>query len=189
VCIHKQIDDGAFASGFLCEILTILPVRRFHRTGTAVLRFELRFGLHPSTPAPRSSRTWIAERSGAISLASRLECFDGQIECRRLEPTAAIGNPPTDAANWNRCAHSPPERKNEISHQTQNRESGPEDFPLHALSLRQTDSWYLTFAGSSVDPSCSSTAVKIEGPLGLTRDSDRITCPGPAPPNRRPPYS
>jgi hypothetical protein len=56
------------------------------------------------------------------------------------EPTAAVGNPPTDAANWNRCAESPPERKNQISHQTQNRESGTEDFPLHAPSLRHTGS-------------------------------------------------
>ena len=44
--------------------------------------------------------------------------------------SAAVGNPPTDAGNWNRCAQRPPERKNEISHQTQDRESGPEHFPL-----------------------------------------------------------
>jgi hypothetical protein len=47
------------------------------------------------------------------------------------EPTAAVGNPPTDAANWNRRTQCPPERKNDISHQTQDRESRPEDFPLH----------------------------------------------------------
>jgi hypothetical protein len=54
------------------------------------------------------------------------------------EPAAAVGNPPTEATNWNCRAQCPPERKNDISHQTEDRESGPEDFPLHALSLRQT---------------------------------------------------
>ena len=58
-----------------------------------------------------------------------------------LEPTAAVGNPPTDEANWNRSAQCPPERKNEISHETQDNDRGPEDFPLHAPSLRQTGSW------------------------------------------------
>jgi hypothetical protein len=52
------------------------------------------------------------------------------------EPTAAVGNPPTDAANWNRSAQCPPERKKEISHETQDCESGPEDLPLHAPSLQ-----------------------------------------------------
>lgn len=54
------------------------------------------------------------------------------------EPTAAIGNPPTDAANWNHRAQCPPDRKNDISHQTQDRESRPKDFPLHVPSLRQS---------------------------------------------------
>ena len=47
------------------------------------------------------------------------------------EPIAAVGNPPAHKANWNRGAEGPPERKNKISHETQDRESGPEDLPLH----------------------------------------------------------
>jgi len=52
------------------------------------------------------------------------------------EPIAAIGNPPTQEANWNCRAQCPPERKKKISHQTQDREGGPEYLPFHALSLQ-----------------------------------------------------
>ena len=91
----------------------------------------------PSQPGHRGaagalSGNIVSESGGAIRRANRAPSS---------EPTAAVGNPPTEAADWNRCAHSPPERKNEIRHQAQNRESGPEDFPLHAPSLRQTSSW------------------------------------------------
>lgn len=60
--------------------------------------------------------------------------------CARLaihsEPVAAIGNPPTQEANWNGCSQRPPERQNEISDQTQDCESDPEDLSFHASSLR-----------------------------------------------------
>ena len=52
-----------------------------------------------------------------------------------IEPIAAVGDPPTGAENRNGSAQCPPERKNAIGRETQNRESGPEDLPLHVFSL------------------------------------------------------
>ena len=83
------------------------------------------------------------------------------------EPLAAVGNPPADAAYWNRSGQSPPERKNDISHQAQDRESGPEYFPLHAPSLRQTGSWMpaLRTKANFIDPMLLRRSERLpEGP-------------------------
>lgn len=52
-------------------------------------------------------------------------------ETPELEPLASIGHPPTHAANGNSCPERPPDRQNEISRQTEKRESDPEDFAFH----------------------------------------------------------
>ncbi len=53
----------------------------------------------------------------------------------KLEPVAAIGNPPTHNANGNGCRHCPPKWQDEISQQAQAGESDPKDLSLHSLIL------------------------------------------------------
>jgi hypothetical protein len=65
-----------------------------------------------------------------------------QIAGGSSEPIAAVGNPPTHEANRNRSAQGPPERKNKISHETQDRESGPEDLPLHNPQSTGFVAWF-----------------------------------------------
>lgn len=48
-----------------------------------------------------------------------------------FEPVGAIGQPPTCNANWNRGRERPYKWQRSVRHQTQYRESYPEDFPLH----------------------------------------------------------
>ena len=48
-----------------------------------------------------------------------------------LEPVASIGNPPTHIDDRNSGRQTPPEGKNEIGDQSENREGDPENFALH----------------------------------------------------------
>jgi hypothetical protein len=53
----------------------------------------------------------------------------------KLEPIAAIGDPPTHNANGNGCRQRPPKWQNDISQQAQADESDPKDLSLHSLIL------------------------------------------------------
>jgi hypothetical protein len=55
-----------------------------------------------------------------------------------LEPIAAIRHPPTKKANGNRGSERPPEGQQEVSHQSHQRKSGPEDFSFHFAYLAMT---------------------------------------------------
>ena len=58
----------------------------------------------------------------------------------RSEPIAAVGHPPAEISDGKSETDRPPERQNQIGHQAEEREGGPEDFILHAVILAP-NSW------------------------------------------------
>lgn len=49
----------------------------------------------------------------------------------KLEPAAAIGQPPTQKRDWNGCSECPPHRQSEVGAETQNDKRQPEYLALH----------------------------------------------------------
>ena len=52
-----------------------------------------------------------------------------------LKPIAAIGHPPAENPQRNRCSERPPKRQSKISYQAQYGERGPEDLSFHLFIL------------------------------------------------------
>lgn len=52
-----------------------------------------------------------------------------------LEPVAAVGNPPTQNSNGQGRRQGPPNWEDEIRDHTEDRETDPENLPLHAFIL------------------------------------------------------
>ena len=61
--------------------------------------------------------------------------LDWGIRSVKLEPVAAVGDPPTEDADGNGSQQRPQDGQAEIRYQSQRHEDAPEDFALHFTIL------------------------------------------------------
>jgi hypothetical protein len=78
---------------------------------------------------------------------------------RRLEPIAAVGEPPARVTDGDRRGQRPPERKRHIGDQAEDREGDPKYLPLHMSILD---------ASVLVTPRRLAKMFQIQMPPGLT---------------------
>lgn len=90
--------------------------------------------------------------AGRVTDAPLRKNFDfRELRDEKLEPVAAVSDPPTEIASGNGRSKGPPERESEISENPKSCEGCPENFLLHSFILGLQDA-VATFESQNFHP-------------------------------------